>query len=490
MQTYSLKKVKAPIASAFIAGAALLTGYGENALDFNWGADLRLRHEIADNVPGNPGDSYAVLPSVRSKNKNHIRIRPRFWFEISNENFRLYTRLANEVREHLVENGTKRKMRAYNFPDEIFVDNLFLEGKDLESSWLRDIGIASLDFKFGRQDLYAKGCSTLGLQRIMREGTPLDGSRSFFADMAWTTLNLKNDDTIDLFTLYCSGRNELRWGDRKSTGRPLNPLNMADSDMDEWGGGIIYSGHFIDEVLPFKVYSIFKHSESYETLAKVPRRMPAKEVTTVGLLLTPEFSETWAMEAEVAKQFGRLLSGNRQAGGYMGHLELKYRPQMLKEYKTTISLASTYYSGDKHRTGADDNDTSWDPMWARDTQESELLVYGSLYGRCYWSNMIYSKIKLTMNFGKYHALYAYTGPMFTAVQDNLGHTDKVGHSMYKGMLSAARYDFPIRIAPEGAYGIDRIEMFGHIVGEVFNPGDYYETGKPSYFLRLEFQIKF
>ena len=70
MQTYSLKKAKAPIASAFIAGAALLTGYGENALDFNWGADLRLRQEIMDNVPGNPGDPYAVMPSVRSKNKN------------------------------------------------------------------------------------------------------------------------------------------------------------------------------------------------------------------------------------------------------------------------------------------------------------------------------------------------------------------------------------------------------------------------------------
>ena len=104
--------------------------------------------------------------------------------------------------------------------------------------------------------------------------------------------------------------------------------------------------------------------------------------------------------------------------------------------------------------------------------------------------MIYSKLKLTMNYGNYHGMYAYSGPMFTAVQDNIGHTDGTGHSMYKGLLSAARYDFPIKVAPEGALGLDRVEIFGHIVGEVFNPGDYFETSKPSYFLRLELQVKF
>ena len=62
--------------------------------------------------------------------------------------------------------------------------------------------------------------------------------------------------------------------------------------------------------------------------------------------------------------------------------------------------------------------------------------------------------------------------------------------MYKGWLTAARYDFPLRIAPKGATGLDRFTIFGHVVAEVFNPGDYYDSSRPAYFLRWEIIFKF
>ena len=58
-----------------------------------------------------------------------------------------------------------------------------------------------------------------------------------------------------------------------------------------------------------------------------------------------------------ARQFGRILDGNRQAGGWMVHAELKCRPGFLEGFKGVLSSAVTYYSGDRHRTGANDNDT-------------------------------------------------------------------------------------------------------------------------------------
>ena len=458
---------------------------------YDFGADLRVRQEMMDNIPGNPGGAYSVLPAKRSGNKNQIRIRPRVWFELEGGPFRLYSRIADEFREYPVKNGIKRDKRAYTFPDEVFLDNLYLEGRGLEADWLQATGISSLDFRFGRQDLLEGGHSIFGLDRIIAEGTPYDGSRNFFSDMIRSTLHFDETRKLDVFALYCNGRNDIRWGNRQSDGRSLNPICMSDStDLDEWGGGAVYSESALDGALPFKLYSIFKRSESYTSKSPVERKMPAKEITTLGFLLEPKFDEYWGMEFEGAKQFGRTLNGNRQAGGWMAHGGINYRPSFLKEFDPVLSWTTTYYSGDANRTEADDNDTAWDPMWARYTQDSEMLVYGALYGNCYWSNMIYSKLKLTMRFGKRHSLYAYTGPMFAAVQDNLGAADGDGDSLYKGWLSAARYDFPIKLAPKGANGFDRFEIFAHVVAESFQPGDYYDSSKPAYFIRWEVSFKF
>ena len=80
--------------------------------------------------------------------------------------------------------------------------------------------------------------------------------------------------------------------------------------------------------------------------------------------------------------------------------------------------------------------------------------------------------------------------MFAAVQDNLGSADRSGDSKYKGWLTAARYDFPIPLSSKGASGIDRFEIFGHIIAESFLPGDYYDSSKPAYFIRWgsKFQV--
>lgn len=470
--------------------------YGTNTANatkwkFNAGADFRVRHEMMDNIPGNPGDMYSVSPVKRGGNKNQIRFRPRAWFTVENGPFRIYSRITDEFREYPVENGQRKKDRAYNFPDEVFLDNLYLEGKELELDSFQNIGVDKFDFRIGRQDLFEQGHSIFGLDRIIADGTPLDGSRGFFADMMRAKLYFNEQHSLDLFTLYCNGRNDIRWGNHKSEGRAMNPINMSDSnEMDEWGGGFVYSGILNIEELPFKAYSIFKRSEAYTTSSPIARHMSAKEITTIGALFEPQFTDQWSMELEGAKQFGRLLDGNKQAGGFMGHVAINYRPKSLRKYSPVVSWATTYYSGDRDRTEKDSNDTAWDPMWARFTQDSDMLVYGALYGNCYWSNMIYSKLKLTMNFGPHHGFYAYTGPMFVAEQDGLGHADGTGDSMYKGWLSAARYDFPIRLAPKDANGVDRFEIFGHIVAEMFQPGDYFDSSKPAYFIRWQIDFRF
>jgi hypothetical protein len=411
---------------------------------------------------------------------NHIRIRPRVWSGIEWDKFKLFLRLTDEVREHLVENGKRRKDRTYNFPDEVIIDNLFLEGTGLFDEFL--------DFRIGRQDLFGANGSVFGLDRLILDGTTYDGSRTCFADMARFTLHPTENGSLDVFAMYNNSRNDLGWGTRNSRARPLNAIHPGDSaDKDEWGGGLIWSQELFEKRLPYKAYVIYKHNESY--YSPNSRHHPEKQLTTLGLRLQPKLTDELSLDLEGAKQFGSLSNG-KQAGGWMGYAAIDYHPDFTENIKP-YAVASIYYlSGDKNSLGVNDNDMSWDPLWARAPCDSEMMQYGTLYGLGYWSNLIHPKLTLGAKFGRLHSFYVSAGPMFAATQDHMGHQDGSGESMYKGFNSVARYNFPLFLAPKNAQGIHRFEMFGHLMAELFNPGDYYDSTRPAYFLRWEVSLKF
>ena len=448
---------------------------------FDAGADLRVRQEIMHNVPGLPGAPGAVMPRAYKEMQNHIRYRPRVWARLDAEPFTLYGRLVDEMREYPVKNGVKRRNRSYTFPDEIVLDNLYLEGRGLFDGLL--------DLRLGRQDLLERGHSVFGLDRVLQDGTPYDGSRSCFADMARFTFHTSDTSKLDAFALYDNSRNDIRWGNRLSRGRPLTAIHPGDTpEMDEWGGGLVWHDRLVDGRLPYQLYVLHKHAEAYT--APGGARIPDKQVTTVGARVQPEANDNLSFDFDAAQQFGTRANGT-QAGGAMGYAAVDvHKAKSYAGIRPYTRLSAYYLSGDRRRTGSHDNDTAWDPMWARAPQDSELMQYGTLYGLGYWSNMLYAKWTLGADLGARHALCAYSGPMWAAVQDRLGHADGSGGSLFKGVLSAVRYDFPLRLAPKGARGADRFEVFGHLLAEVFNPGDYYDSSRPAYFLRWELTFAF
>lgn len=455
-------------------------------LRFNAGGDVRVRQEIMHNIPGLPGAPGAMMPRAYKEAQNHIRYRVRTWGRLDYENFTLYGRLVDEMREHIVKNGVKRKNRSYNFPDEVALDDLFLEGRGLFDDFL--------DFRIGRQDLFDGRHSVLGLDRLMLDGAPYVGSRSCYADMAWFTFHTGEKSKLDAFALYDNGRNVYRYGSRHSRGRPMNAIHPGDNpEMDEWGGGLVWNdvasldgnGGY---ALPYQLYVVHKHNEDYKSFNGT--RMPDKQITAVGAHVMPELNENLSLDFDLAQQFGT-LANDTQAGGSMAYAAVDFHKERTYQGVRPFSRLSAYYlSGDRHRGGADDNDTAWDPMWARAPCDSELFQYGSLYGLGYWSNMLYTKLTLGADIGPHHSIAAYSGPMWAAAQDHFGHADGSGDSMFKGVLSAVRYDFPLLLAPKRATGLKRFEIFGHVMAEMFNPGDYYDTSRPAYFIRWEINIRF
>jgi len=216
------------------------------AVRFDAGGDVRVRQEIMEHVPGLPGATYAMMPRDRKDIVNHFRFRTRVWFRADSENFGLYARVADEFREHVVKNGVRHQDRSYAFPDELILDSLYFEGRDLFDG--------RFDFRIGRQDVFDGRHSSLGLDRLMIDGTGYDGSRTCFFDMIRAGWDFTDASHLELFALYDSARNDVRWGNELSRARPQTALHPADEpEMDEWGGGAVWSSDLGDKRLPYRL---------------------------------------------------------------------------------------------------------------------------------------------------------------------------------------------------------------------------------------------
>ena len=459
------KKLLWPV--AFSACAA----YG---LDADFGADFRLRQEIMNNVPGLPGGGL-LNRAEASKQKNQWRFRTRVWGDVKfGENLHIYSRLANAPRWNVNPHS-----RAYEFPDELFLDNLYLEGTGFWDGLV--------DFVIGRQDTFGAGGALYGLSRIFSDTTPGDGSRSFYSDMARVTIHATDESKIDGFVLYNSDRNKLRWGTGSSRNRALCGLGGADPEADEFGAGVVWSSSIgSPEAVPYQLFSVYKKKYACHY---GDGKHPGKDIATFGARFLPQLTGELSLELEGMAQAGETTEDDF-CKGWSAFAAVDYHPDVGNTVKPYAQLSCMYMSGDEDTAGEYGGNSAWDPLWNRAASPSEMMAYGSTYGMCWWSNLIYPKLSGGVKFGKRHSLNASTGPMFAAKYDGLGQTPGADGSRFMGLLSQVRYDFPLLTAPADATGLKRLEIFGHLLAEMINPGDYYATSRPAWFLRWEVMFKF
>jgi len=432
-------------------------------LDWDAGALLRIRQEIIDNVPQAGG--------AGAPNMNHLRIRPSVWGQVKNEDFKIYLRLTDEFREYF----NPRESRNYQTPDEVVVDNLYMDFYNLFDG--------KLDLRIGRQDFVGPTGPTYGSGRVLLDGTPGDGSRTAFMDAIKATIKFDEKNTLDLLAIYNSPDTELSWGHPRRTDgsepneRQLTYINPRSKDMAEYGGGLYFKSKEIDTI-PFELYYLYKR----ETKARMPGgvKLPGRGVHTVGTRVTPKLTDTLSAELEGAAQAGE-KDGGASTAGYMGYAGLTYKPLVDSTAKPFLTGSIYYLSGDNGQRGKGDNDTGWDPLWARWPQFSEMYPYHDS-GACYWSNLIYPSLEAGVGFAPGHKVRASVGPMYVAVEDDLGG----GNGDLYGWLGVIRYDFPLFKNIFGKRG----DLSGHVTAEVLDPGDYYITDKTAYFLRWEVIARF
>lgn len=437
-----------------------------SALDFNAGADLRIRQEIMHNVPSMQNGMIGRPGVMRGQTRNHMRFRPRVWAELKmGDNWRIYSRLCDEFRAGLVQAD---KVRAQTWPGEVVVDNLYLEGKGLFDD--------TFDVLVGRRDIYR----LFGLDHIFVDGTTGDGSRSVYADMAMLTWHVDEDSTLDVFGIFNKDREYMRLGTHRSyDGTQLTGFGGNDTEMDDWGWGAVW-GSKVDFV-KYQLMGIQKNTASFHRRGvKHPRR----QVNMFGTKVVPFWTENFSTPLEAYGQVGR-NGENDSLTGWSTYTGIDWRDRSKKTWRPFVEAGLLVFSGDKGAMNEDGGHHGWDPMWYRGIDDSEMFLYGSTYGVGWWSNMYNLKTRFGLEIGPRHVLAIQMGPMFAQQQDHGGG----GDGMYKGFLSQLRYDFPLWSGAKDS-AFERFQVFGHILLEHFAPGDYYETDKPAYFVRWQIDFKF
>jgi hypothetical protein len=434
-------------------------------LDWDAGADLRVRQEVFENVPlGSVAGKTVLLPP-----QNWVRTRPRVWGQVKNDDFKLYMRAANETRYY----SDATQSSNYRYPEELFLDNLYLDLYNL----LDD----HLDLRIGRQDFFGATGPTYGAGRVLLDGTPGDGSRTVYMDAIKATVKFDPKNTLDILAIYNSPVNDVNFGRSYVPGGPKERVLTGGAGEKEWGGGLYFKSKEVAQI-PFELYYFYKR-ETKALTARTNRAQPdGRETHTVGTRVMPKLTETLSAEFEGAAQAGQKDSGPATSG-YMGYGGLTYKPAVDMKVKPFLTGSIYYLSGDKNQ-GAGNNDSAWDPLWARWPQLSELFVANNVYGAGggYWSNLVYPSLLAGLDFAPGHKVFSSVGPMYAATEDNLGG----GDGNLRGWLGMARYDFPLAKNIFGKRG----ELYGHVTAEVLDPGDYYNSDRVAYFLRWEINARF
>jgi hypothetical protein len=448
----------------------------ESGFQLDGGFDSRLRYEWYDNPPNSDG-------AINTAYYSYYRQRTRAWGSATAGDYGLYLRLGNEFREY---NNYAPSHNYNRFPDQLFVDNLYVDFKNLL--------YGRVDIRIGRQDL------KYGAGRIVYEGTPSDGSRSEYFDAVRVTVRVTEKSSGDFFASYTKPvDNFLTVGNADGQNYNLTSYDGTvgpgkDDDLTEWGGGTYWTIKEFKEC-PIDLYAIYKNESEWNKGGKASETLPSRQYATFGTRLVPQFTENFSGEFECAYQFGR--TGHNDAMGIDGQLINAYMLYGGLTYKTKdtclrpyLTVGTLYLSGDDkgakyNSTSSDDAVTGWNPVFARATIIGELPV--KMYGSSYrWSNLSWTYIEPGFEPFKDHKCKLQTGPLFAPMNDN---QEDRNSNLYRGWHTLVKYECLLlkeMVNKRGA--VKAAVQLEHMAY-----GDYFEQANApenAYFARIEVGVSF
>jgi hypothetical protein len=462
-----------------LLGLTLLNGAVAFGFEQKPGFDVRFRYENWDNLItlGTNG----TLNSF--KDRSFFRLRVMLWDEVKfNNQTSLMVRLNTEPKYqmgpyyHMLKDNTDR--RKFD-QDEVIIDNLYLDLK-------RVFGLP-LDLRIGRQDFLGKDMYGEGF--LILDGTPGDGSRSFYFNAIKGVLTLTPKNTVDIVLV----RNTMRdvflpsihpaYDDRPPALDNRGSLFIkhkkrltGSNELGFW----VYSRNKFSNGLELEPYYIYKKEEEDRQYGGP---QVASYLHNLGARAVYDFKVA-KVRAELVRQFGEYSNGTdrRAWGGYV-FVEKSFSSCPMKP---KVEIGYVYLSGDDPKSKKDEG---FNPLFSRNPNWNELIIYtylletsskgGPIPG--YWTNLKMPLVNLyltplanlSLKLG-YQKLYAdeKTQRLPTYMFSNKG-TDR--GDLY---LIMANYQF-------------RKGLTGMLQYEIFDPDDFYaKKTKTAHFFRAELRYRY
>jgi hypothetical protein len=403
---------------------------GEKNISFIFDGLARIRYEFHNNNK-----------TLGSKNDERDYFRFKFsggvladFYDV----FSIYGRLTNESRSYIYNAGGNAE---YNI-DEVVIDNLFLSIPKL---------FGTIDIKAGRMDL---AISEYGEGFLIADGTPLDGSKTFYFNAARMRYSAP-ESSIELLSVYNTEYDDLP---------VINDRDIRINDSLETAF-IIYGRKKINEKLYIEPYYMWKTEASGPFGNDV-------SINTFGSYVKYDMKKA-VIRAQAAVQLGNYNDEIGRAFGGYAYLDI---PVM--DIVKPFSIGYVYLSGDDENSQTVE---AWNPVFGRYPALSDILhaLYSQESGYGYWTNLQLLKFETTFKPLKRMSIIAsynfvYANETVTSTTSTIFGTGK-----HRGNLARCRI----------AYNFSK-NFSSYVSGEYFVPGDFYYKGaKNASFLRIEFMAK-
>jgi hypothetical protein len=412
----------------------------------SWGADLRMREAWSKN-------SIFLNDSAPGNERHYQRYRFRLWTKMEfTKSLSANVRAVWEPRNWCKpDNKLDRRDGGGSWDEgEVVFDHMNIEYKDAFN--------LPLTLTVGRQDMVING------GWLVRDGTPLDGSRTIYFDAVRAQIELKPIQTrVDIAYIYMKAWEEDQWLP------PINDQDRAITNNDEQGV-IVNVTNTTFHNQEYSAFFIYKHNEAVSGLAYSSNA----DIYTFGLRAAGKLGkeEHWVYNAQIAKQFGNRNGASIDAFGARAHLGYHFNDT----YENKFGLTYEFLSGDDPSTS---DDEAFDILWGRYPQFSEIYAYTYISESGYaqatnlhritadWSCKPAEALELTL---AYSLLWAQETPL-----DGVNPMFGSGH--FRGQVGRAllRYRFTDHIT-------------GHLVGEIFAPGNYYQSPNDDIALFARYEI--
>jgi hypothetical protein len=352
-------------------------------------------------------------------------------------NLEVLGKVTNEFRVFLVP-----KSQAFGW-NEVFFDNLYVK-------WTLP-GRVPFTVTAGRQDL------NFGEGFVIADGTPLDGSRSYYFNALRLDVDIAKNHRLTAF---------VHTQDTTDSYLPvLNEVPRPLAEQPEHALALYYAG----ALGPAKVdaYAVRKTTDATE-IWPVPTR-----TDTFGARAVLPLAKPLSLTAEGAVQTGSYGEAGRSAYGAIAHLDydLKGTLPLLK----SAVVGGVLLSGDDPATARMEG---WDPIFSRYPKWSESYIYTLTRENrvSYWTNLSSLYATLAFDFGERADGLVNVMPMRAGhAQPGTfpGGTGRDRGSLVKGRLN---------------YRISKY-LSGRVIWEHFSPGSFYFEGASSYDW-LQFELMF